>query len=296
MISFAEYSENLKTAPIGNGFSYWEKGKGQTLIFLHGALANGYTWRKVLEELSKYYRCIVPHLPLGGHQIPIGANSDLSPIGIGHLLKSFLDYKQAESYTIIANDTGGAYAQVFAAIYPEKVTGMILSNCEGVDVFPPPSFIYLRYAVSVPFFLPLMSMVFGVTSILKHPLLFGKLSFRVTKEELAEGYLASFIKDKAIRNDFKKVVKYWQPFYTLMAAEKLRTFQVPVLVVWGNRDTALFPKKQMQKLLKVFPNVQWVEIKNSKTYIQEDAAEETIYLIKQYISPRKGEELSTNNS
>jgi pimeloyl-ACP methyl ester carboxylesterase len=290
MISFAEYSENLKTAPIGKGLSYWEKGQGQALIFLHGALANGYTWRKVLPELSKYYRCIVPHLPLGGHQIPIRENGDLSPIGIAHIIKDLMDYKQIKSCTIIANDTGGAYAQVFASYYPGKVVGMVLSNCEGADVFPPPAFAYLRYAVRVPFFLSLMSMSLRVKGILKHSLMFGKLSLSVTTEELRHGYFASFIQNSAIRKDFKKAVKYWHPSFTLMAAQKLRTFQVRVLIVWGNRDIALFPKQQMQKLLKVFPNAQWIEINHSKTYIQEDAPEQLTHVIKQYMNRKSDSE------
>ena len=41
---------------------------------------------------------------------------------------------------VVANDTGGAVAQVFAARYPQRVRTLTLTNCDVHDNFPPEAF------------------------------------------------------------------------------------------------------------------------------------------------------------
>src|SRR5690606_37357893 len=147
-----DYFKQLQTAPIDNGLQYWESGKGQTLLFLHGALCNGFTFRKIITALSNSFHCIALHLPIGGHHIPLSRNAQLSPTGIAGLIGAFMRFKNIAQVHIVANDTGGAYAQVFAALHADKIASLILSNCEADDVFPPPKFAYLRYAVRIPGF------------------------------------------------------------------------------------------------------------------------------------------------
>lgn len=284
MMQFETYFKHLQTAPVDNGLHYWEQGCGTpTLLFLHGALGNGFTFRKVITELSNHFHCLVLHLPLGGHHIPLSPSADLSPQGIAALICSFLQFKGLSQVHIVANDTGGAYAQVFTAIYPDMVSSLILSNCEVKDIFPPPKFAYLKHAVRVPGFTFLMARLFSITSLLTHPAVMGSLSCTLTNEVLASGYIHSFVKHAAIRNDFARACRHWHPKHTIAAATLLQGFSKPVLVLWGNKDHYLFPLQQMQKLLDIFPQAQWETIYNAKTYIQEDAPEQTITAIRHFI-------------
>ena len=41
---------------------------------------------------------------------------------------------------LVANDTGGAVGQVFAARYPERIRTLTLTNCDVHDNFPPEAF------------------------------------------------------------------------------------------------------------------------------------------------------------
>ena len=41
---------------------------------------------------------------------------------------------------VVANDTGGAVAQVFAARYPHRIRTLTLTNCDVHDNFPPEAF------------------------------------------------------------------------------------------------------------------------------------------------------------
>lgn len=283
MITHEQYFGNLQTAPVDNGIQYWEKGKGQTLLFLHGALSNGYTWRKILPALSESFHCIALHLPLGGHHISLSNHADLTPSGIADLICRFLKTKEIGQVVIVANDTGGAYAQVFASLYPEMTDSLVLSNCEVTDYFPPPQFVYLRYAVRIPGFTWLMGKLFGINSLLTLPGIMGNLSFSLKKRDIAEGYVLDFVSDKGVRNDFAKACRHWHPAHTLKAAELLKDFRAPVLILWGEQDKQLFPEHQMRKLLEVFPHAQWKSVSHAKTYIQEDAPAQTAAVILEFL-------------
>ncbi|QLG46532.1 alpha/beta fold hydrolase [Costertonia aggregata] len=245
-------------------------GTGTPILFVHGAFSNGNIWRKVLPELSENFRCIVPNWPFGGHRTPITNFLDFTPIGIADLIAGFIDRLDVETVIIVANDTGGAYAQVFTANYPDKVSHLILSNCEGFEVFPPKKFKSLTTMVKVPGYVWLMAQLFRYRPSLKWDMAFGLLSHFLRKDELYELYVKHFSENKFVREDFKKLAVEWHPKYTQMASEKLIKFEKPVLILWGADDTLLFPVELGRRLMAIFPNSTFIEIENSKTFVQED--------------------------
>ena len=89
---------------------YREDGTGEPLLFVHGVVVNGSLWRKVVPQLSKDFRCIVPDWPLGAHEVPMSADADLSPPALAKLVVDFMDALGLESATLVGNDTGGASA------------------------------------------------------------------------------------------------------------------------------------------------------------------------------------------
>jgi len=270
-------------AKIKDGIQYIDEGKGIPILFIHGTLSNSNTWRKVIPELSKKYRCIAIDLPIGSHFVPMSDHVNLSPIGIANIIKEFVQYLNIDKVIIVANDTGGAYAQIFASIYPENIEKLILSNCEAMDVFPPSKFKYLIEAVKIPGFTYLLSKAFKIKSLLTSNLMMGLLSHQLTNDELSEFYLKSFIENKKVRKNFASNAKKWSPKYTIEAAEKLKLVVFPVLILWGEDDNKLFPLKLGQKLKSIFKNSQLIIIPKAKTYVQEDQPEIIIKEIIQFI-------------
>ncbi len=273
-----------KTAAIHGGVSYVEEGNGIPILFVHGTLSNANTWRKIIPSLSKKYRCIAIDLPIGGHTIPLAERVDLSPVGIANLIKDFLDFLNIEKAIIVSNDTGGAYAQIFASLYPESIEKMIFSNCEVLDVFPPKKFKYLISAVRIPGFTYLLSRCFKIKGMLRSDLVMGLLSDKISGSELSELYLKSFINNKKVRRNFTDNVKTWSPEYTIEAGKILATKKFPVLVLWGAEDVKLFPMKLAEQLKDMFANSKLIPIPNSKTYIQEDQPEIMIEEIDRFVS------------
>ncbi|BDS11511.1 alpha/beta fold hydrolase [Aureispira anguillae] len=274
----------MKTVKIErNIIEYQDLGKGQPIIFIHGAFSNGNTWRKVIPQLSNNYRCIIPEWPFGGHKVPILNELDFSPDGIAELIAKLITKLGLHNSIIIANDTGGAYAQVFASKYNEMISHLILSNCEGFEIFPPKKFKSLSTMVKIPGYMWLMAKLFSYKASLKWDMTFGLLSHKLTKEDISELYVKNFVKNNLIREDFRKMAVQWDPLYTERAAIKLVEFNKPVLITWGKDDFKLFPMELGKKLKTIFPNVKFVEIENSKTYVQEDNPIALVESINQFL-------------
>ncbi len=271
------------TAEVKGGIQYADEGEGEPILFIHGALSNADTWRKIIPLISKTYRCIAIDLPIGGHALPVAHHVNVTPVGIAELLKEFITHLGIDTVTIVSNDTGGAYAQVFASLFPRKINKLIFSNCEVLDIFPPATFNYLTSAVKIPGFTFILSRVFMFKRMLKSDLVMGLLSLNITTDELYYLYLNNFIQDKRIRANFASAAKEWSPAYTLAAAEKLTDFTKPVLILWGNKDVKLFPLKMGEALKSIFRDATLIEINNSRTYIQEDQPEETSKQILDFI-------------
>lgn len=270
-------------ANLYDGITYIDEGNGIPILFLHGTLSNADTWRKIIPQLSQKYRCIAIDLPIGGHSIALNKNVDLTPIGIANIINEFLQILKLDKVIVVSNDTGGVYAQIFASLYPDKVDKLVFSNCEVQEVFPPKKFKYLVNAVKIPVFTYLLGKSFRLKSMLKSDMMMGLLSHKVTKEELSELYLKTFVENKDIRRNFNDNVKTWSPKYTIEAAEKLKKETFPVLVLWGDDDKKLFPLELGKQLKNIFINSQLIQVPNSKTYIQEDEPDRMAQEIERFI-------------
>ena len=85
-------------------------------------------------------------LPRGGDE----SDADLSPPGLARIVNGFLGALDLDRVTLVANDTGGAIAQVTAANYPDRIGRLVLTNCDAFENFLPPAFRPLQYAARVP--------------------------------------------------------------------------------------------------------------------------------------------------
>jgi pimeloyl-ACP methyl ester carboxylesterase len=119
--------------------SYLDVGAGPTALFVHGIATNAYLWRHVMDALSGQRRCIAIDLPLHG-QSPVTAEQDLSLAALAAGLDDFCEVLGLTGIDLVANDTGGAIAQIFAARYPQRLATLTLTNCDTVDNLPPEAF------------------------------------------------------------------------------------------------------------------------------------------------------------
>lgn len=116
--------------------AYVERGTGEAALFLHGFPLNSFQWRGVLGPLSAQRRCIAPDfLALGYTEVAPG--QDVSPDSQVAMLVEFLDKLGLPKVDVVANDSGGAVAQLLAVRYPARVRSLLLTNCDSEIECPP---------------------------------------------------------------------------------------------------------------------------------------------------------------
>jgi pimeloyl-ACP methyl ester carboxylesterase len=139
-MQLSELNAHRHTAATRFGeISYLDLGAGPTALFVHGIATNAYLWRHVMDALSGQRRCIAIDLPLHG-QSPVTAEQNLSLAALAAGLDDFCEVLGLTGIDLVANDTGGAIAQIFAARYPQRLATLTLTNCDTVDNLPPEDF------------------------------------------------------------------------------------------------------------------------------------------------------------
>src|SRR5215470_4481420 len=132
--------ENRKSVQTSLGrISYFEQGTGPVALFVHGVLLNGHLWRHQLAQLSDFRRCIAVDLLAHG-DTEIAPDQDVSVTANAKMLKEFLDALRIEKVDLVGNDSGGGISQIFAALYPERVRTLTLTDCDTHDNWPPEAF------------------------------------------------------------------------------------------------------------------------------------------------------------
>src|ERR1700716_1154657 len=119
--------------------SYTEQGTGPVALFVHGVLLNGHLWRHQLEDLSDIRRCIAVDLLAHG-DTEIAPDQDVSVTANAKMLKELLDALKIDQVDLVGNDSGGGISQIFAALNPERVRTLTLTNCDTHDNWPPEAF------------------------------------------------------------------------------------------------------------------------------------------------------------
>src|SRR5437763_7069712 len=118
---------------------YTEQGTGLVALFVHGVLLNGHLWRHQLANLSDIRRCIAVDLLAHG-DTEIAPDQDVSVTANAKMIREFLDALHINQVDLVGNDSGGGIAQIFAALYPERVRSLTLTDCDTHDNWPPEAF------------------------------------------------------------------------------------------------------------------------------------------------------------
>jgi haloalkane dehalogenase len=121
--------------PFGR-IAYIDRGRGPAALFLHGFPLSSFQWRGAIERLAAYRRCLAPDsMGLGYTQVAPGQS--VAPAAQADMLAAFLDHLEVRDVDLVANDSGGAVAQLFMTRYPQRVRTLLLTNCDVEPDSPP---------------------------------------------------------------------------------------------------------------------------------------------------------------
>jgi pimeloyl-ACP methyl ester carboxylesterase len=256
-------------------------GGGPVVVLLPGLAIDASLWRHVVAELRGEYRCVVPTLPLGGHRRATRPDADLSPRGIAGLEAEFLEALDLHDVTLGGNDSG--LFQIAAAEHPERIARLVITSCEAFENFPPglPGRA-LSLAAKLPGGLNASVQQLRLRALRRGPLAYGRMAKRPIPHEITDRWLQPLLTQRAIRRDLIKYLRAAKKDDMLAAAEGLRSFERPTLVVWAAEDRVM-PPEHGRRLAALLPNARLLEIADSYTLIPEDQPGELASAIRQFI-------------
>jgi pimeloyl-ACP methyl ester carboxylesterase len=255
----------LPAGPI----EYRDRGSGPPVVFVHGVGVNGDLWRAVVPPLAERHRCIAPDLPLGSHSIPLRADADLSLAGLAGTVADLLAALELEDVAIVANDTGGAVSQWLVGHRPDRISRLVLTSCDAFEKFPPTPQRYLLPASRVRALMWLVAWSVRFQPVQRLPTAYGWATSRPLPPEIMRSFTDPVRTIPGVRRDLARLLRAVDTRYTFEAAESLREFDRPALVLWAGRDK-LFPIQHGRRLAELLPQGRFDTIADSRTFIPED--------------------------
>jgi pimeloyl-ACP methyl ester carboxylesterase len=264
--------------------SYLDAGSGPIALFVHGVGTNAALWRGAIERLLGERRCVALDLPLHG-QSPARPDQDFSLPGLAAVLEDFCDALGLTNVDLVANDTGGAVAQIFAVSHPERLATLTLTNCDTHDNIPPPAFKPVVEQAAAGLLAP------AGLKMLAEPELARRSAFGSTYQH------PDLLTDEAIRAFLEPVMgtlERGRQFERLLCSldardltaiePKLKALTVPTLVVWGT-DDAFFPLSWAYWLRDTIPGVrEVVEVPGGRLFFPDERPDDLVQALRRFWS------------
>jgi pimeloyl-ACP methyl ester carboxylesterase len=272
----------IAETPAGT-IEYRERGRGSPVVFLHGVGVNGDLWRRVAPLLAGEHRCIVPDLPWGAHSRPLRRDADLSLPGMARIVADFMGALELDDVTIVANDTGGAVAQSLVGRHPERIGRLVLTSCDAFEKFPPTPQRYLELTAHSRVLMWLVGWSVQFRFVQRLPTAYGWVTSRPIEPAIMRSYTEPVRRNPGVRRDLTRLLRAVDTRYTHEAAETLRGFDRPALVLWADGDR-IFPREHGRRLAELLPQGRFELVPDSRTFIPEEQPERLAGRVRAFVA------------
>jgi pimeloyl-ACP methyl ester carboxylesterase len=251
--------------------AYAQAGTGPVALFVHGVLLNKHLWRHQLSGLSDIRRCVAVDLLAHG-DTEIAPDQDVSVTANAAMLVQFLDALGIDQVDVIGNDSGGGIVQIFAALNPQRVRSVTLTNCDTHDNWPPDAFRPFMEMAAAGGLNDTLHGMLSDKAIYRSPNALG-LAYEnpasVSDDDI-EIYLGPFVRSEQQVRDLERFLAAFDNRHTVSVESKLRQLQARTLVVWGT-DDVYFPIKWAHWLADTIPGAKPpVELAGARIFFPEE--------------------------
>jgi len=256
--------------------AYIDRGQGPVALFLHGFPLSSFQWRGAIERLSADRRCLAPDL-MGLGYTEVASGQSVTPAAQSEMISALLDRLGIAEVDLIANDSGGAVAQLFLTRQSRSVRSLLLTNCDVETDSPPaavlPIIEWARAGVYPDLYLePWLRH----PDVARSPNGLGGLCYS-NPAHPTDAALQQYLSPLVASNERKALVNR----YTLGLAPNplrgieplLRKCSVPTRILWGMADT-IFSTRSPDYLAGVLPRVTGIRrIEKAKLFFPEEYPE-----------------------
>lgn len=259
---------------------YYEQGKGDVILLLHGWPQTSYVWRKVMPELAKSNRVIAVDLPGLGNS---SAAESYDTRTVADIISKFINTLKAGKVHLVSHDVGSWVALAFALQHEEQlhtltVIDAAIPGLMSEEVFKPENAkkiwqFYFHAVADIPELLVVgrekeyLSWYFSNKSFITSAI----------NEEDREVYVQAYRGKERLGRGFE----YYRAFN--LSAQQNRKVQrrlsIPVLAIGGQYALG----EQIGNALKAVTTPKVVVIKDCGHYVPEEQPEETVKQIRMVI-------------
>jgi pimeloyl-ACP methyl ester carboxylesterase len=250
-------------------------GPGRPVLFVHGVGSSSYLWRNVIGLLDGERRCVSFDLPLHGYT-PAAADQDFTLPGLARFIAGGCDALDLTDIDLVANDTGGAVSQVFAAGHAERLHTLTLTNCEAHDNLPPRALLPAVLLARMGLLARLAPRLMAPGNPRTARRVYGRLYQDPAKlpAEIARVWLEAQAGTPEAARQAQRLLISLHARDLLAVEPALARLQVPTLIVWGT-DDMFFRTKWAYWLRDTIPGAsEVVEIDGGRLFFPDERAAE----------------------
>ena len=258
-------------------------GPGRPVLFVHGVGTSSYLWRNVIGQLDGERRCVAFDLPLHGYT-PAAADQDFTLPGLARFVADCCDALELTEFNMVANDTGGAITQVFAAGHPERLHTLTLTNCEAHDNVPPKALLPAVLLARMGLLARLAPRLMPHDNPRTAKRMYGRTYQDITKlpEDIARVWLEAQTGTAEAAHQSQRLLTSLHARDLLAAEPALRRLQVPTLIVWGTADIFFRPKWAYWLRDTIPGATEVVEIDNGRLFFPDERATELTMALRRH--------------
>ena len=273
----------------GGSMHYLDEGEGEPVLMLHGNPTWSFYWRRLVKALSPSYRCIVPdHVGMGLSDKPGDDEYEYTLDRRVDDIEALVDSLGiTEGLTVVAHDWGGMIGLAFAERRPERISRLVLMNTSG---FPLPRGSSLPWQLQLVKRLPFAIPVRGLNLFVQGAASTCTVRPGTMSPEIRRAYVGpydSWAHRIAIHRFVQDIpLGPGDPAWETVSrvSERLPELATrPTLIVWGRKDF-VFNDDFLDEWRRRLPDVEYLTFPDAGHYVLEDAAEEVIPAVVDFLA------------
>lgn len=257
---------------------YVDEGSGPTLL-LHGNPTWSFLYRKIINELRDQFRCIAPDYPGFGLSVA-PTRYGFTPAEHADVIERFVQQLDLTAVTMMVQDWGGPIGFAVATRQPDRFSRFVIGNTWAWPKADLGTQAFSRVLGSPVGRYLIERRNFFVERILPAGVRRTRLS-----DAVMDAYRGPFPTPSSRRpvSVFPREILGSRPFLAEVAAGLPRVADRQVLLCWPTNDFA-FREPERKRWEALFPDHRTVLLKGAGHYIQEDADQEIVAAICEFVS------------
>ena len=261
--------------------NYETYGTGDPVLCIHGLGACLYTWRNLIEPLSKDRQLILIDLK-GYGASPKPRDGRYSVSDQAELIYQFIQDHNLKNLTLIGTSYGGAVSLMVALMLCEagdgRLSKLVLIDSAGYNQSLPWHFNLLKKPVVGWLSIHLMPGKASTRRVLRYVYYDKRL---ITREQIASYSRA--VKSRGARQALLQTARQAIPKNIDELTQRYKDICVPTLIIWGEEDRVI-PLKIGRMLTEAIPDSKLVVLPEIGHAPHEEAPEKTVPLIIQFLT------------